>query len=97
MHFQRICLTIVWKIGICLLFESSKIKNVLLNGGPPPLPFQHLLPGMNTSPMFVEWQKLKSRIITNHVGSRLNDGIPREDCRVKYDDMHPFGQAMCQA
>ena len=47
--------------------------------------------------MFVVWQKLKPRIITDHAGSGLNDGISKEDSKVRYDDMHPFGQAMRQA
>ena len=63
----------------------------------PQLPFDHLLPGMKTSPMFVVWQKQKPRIITDHAGSGLNNGISKDDSRVKYDDMHPFGQAMRQA
>ena len=46
--------------------------------------------------MFMVWQKQKPRIITDHAGSGLNDGISRENSKVKYDDMHPFGQAMHQ-
>ena len=46
------------------------------------------------SPMFVAWQKNKPRVITDHSASGLNDGIPRSEARVKYDDMHPFGQAL---
>ena len=61
------------------------------------LPFQHLLPGMKTSPMFVVWQNQKPRVITDHAGSGLNEGISVDDCRVKYDDMRPFGQALRQA
>lgn len=52
---------------------------------------------MKSSPMFVVWQKQKPRVITDHAGSGLNDGISRENCRVKYDDMHPFGQALREA
>ncbi|KAF8814811.1 hypothetical protein BYT27DRAFT_7054788, partial [Phlegmacium glaucopus] len=55
------------------------------------LPFQNLLPGMKSSPMFVVWQKGKPRIITDHAGSGLNDGIPKEESTVHYDDMHSFG------
>ena len=62
-----------------------------------PLPFQHLLSGMKTSPMSMVWQKQKPRIITDHVGSDPNNGISRENSKVKYNDMHPFGQAMHQA
>lgn len=54
-------------------------------------------PGMKISPMFVAWQKGKPRIITDHKGSGLNDGIAREDAKVRYDDMHDFGQAMHNA
>lgn len=61
------------------------------------LPFSQLLPGMKSSPMFVVWQKQKPCVITDHVGSGLNDGIPKVDCRVKYDDMHPFRQALRHA
>jgi hypothetical protein len=32
----------------------------------PHLPFQYLLPGMKTSPMFVVWQNHKPRVITDH-------------------------------
>lgn len=63
----------------------------------PRLPFQHLLPGLKTSPMFVVWQNQKPRIITDHAGSGLNNGISKEDGRVRYNDMHPFGQALRQA
>jgi len=59
-----------------------------------PLPSSDLLPGMKSSPMFVAWQKNKPRIITDHSASGLNDGIPKAEGRVKYDDMHPFGQAL---
>ncbi|KAF8799123.1 hypothetical protein BYT27DRAFT_7318460, partial [Phlegmacium glaucopus] len=57
----------------------------------PPLPFQQILPGMKLSPMFVIWQKQKPRVITDHSGSGLNYGIPKEESRVHYNDMHPFG------
>lgn len=57
-------------------------------------PIPALLPGMKTSPMFVVWQKNKGRIITDHTASGLNDGIPRERARVRYDDMRDFGQAL---
>lgn len=63
----------------------------------PRLPFSNLLPGMKSSPMFVVWQKQKPRVITDHAGSGLNDGISINNCRVRYDDMRPFGQALRQA
>jgi len=58
------------------------------------LPSSTLLPGMKMSPMFVAWQKNKPHVITDHSASGLNDGIPRNEGRVKYDDMHPFGQTL---
>ncbi|KAJ7279668.1 hypothetical protein C8J57DRAFT_1058959, partial [Mycena rebaudengoi] len=61
-------------------------------------PIQKLMPGMKISPLFVVWQQgeeqLKPRIITDQTASGLNDGIPREDAKVKYDDMRSFGYAM---
>ncbi|KAF6745782.1 hypothetical protein DFP72DRAFT_763733, partial [Ephemerocybe angulata] len=53
-----------------------------------------LPPGMKLSPLFVVWQKEKARVITDHTASGLNDGIPREEAKVRYDDMRPFGGAM---
>ena len=53
-----------------------------------------LLPGMRISPMFVVWQKGKPRIVMDHTGNGLNDGISREDAKVRYDDMHSFGQLL---
>ena len=59
-----------------------------------PLPSSDLLPGMKISPMFVAWQKDKPRVITDHSASGLNDGIPKAEAWVKYDNMHPFGQTL---
>ncbi|RDB21877.1 hypothetical protein Hypma_010992 [Hypsizygus marmoreus] len=59
-----------------------------------PLADSELLPGMKISPMFVIWQNNKARVITDHSGSGINDGIPKADAHVKYDDMHPFGQTL---
>lgn len=56
-----------------------------------------LLPGMKVSPMFVVWQNEKARVITDHSASGLNDGIPKHEAKVKYDDMHSFGQCMRDA
>ncbi|KAF8830068.1 hypothetical protein HHX47_DHR2000566 [Lentinula edodes] len=53
-----------------------------------------LLPGMKVSPMFVVWQKGKPRVVMDHTGSGLNDNIPKAEGKVKYDDMHTFGQFM---
>ena len=50
--------------------------------------------GMKMLPMFVAWQKNKPRVITDHAALGLNDGIPRAEGQVKYDDMHPFGQML---
>lgn len=60
-------------------------------------PLPTLLPAMKVSPMFVVWQKEKARVITDHSSSGINDGIPKADAKVKYDDMHPFGQALREA
>lgn len=63
-------------------------------------PISELLPGMKTSPLFVVWQgidKVKPRVIMDHTGSGLNDGIPREAAKVHYDDMRSFGQTMRNA
>lgn len=51
-----------------------------------------LLPGMRASPMFVVWQKGKPRVVMDQTSSGLNDNIPRSEGKVKYDDMHTFGQ-----
>lgn len=60
-------------------------------------PIDELLPGMKISPMFVVWRNGKPRVVTDHTGSGLNTGIPREEGKVRYDDMHDFGQAMRDA
>jgi hypothetical protein len=56
-----------------------------------------LLPGMKVSPMFVIWQHGKPRVVTDHSASGLNEGIPREEAHVKYDDMRSFGQTLHDA
>ncbi len=53
-----------------------------------------LLPGMRLSPVFVVWQKGKPRVVMDHTGNGLNDGIARADAKVKYDNMHSFGQLL---
>jgi hypothetical protein len=55
--------------------------------------------GTKMSPMFVIWQNEKPRIITDHSGSGsgLNDGIRREEAKVRYDDMRSFGQCLHDA
>ncbi|CAL1707907.1 unnamed protein product [Somion occarium] len=58
-------------------------------------PIPTLLPGMKISPMFVNWRDpAKPRIITDHTASGLNDGIPKPEAKVRYDDMHDFGQTL---
>ena len=52
---------------------------------------------MKVSPMFVVWQHGKSHIITDHSGSGINNNIPHAEAKVKYDDMHPFGQTLHDA
>jgi len=61
----------------------------------PPLPTSNLLPGMKISPMFIVWQHRKPQVVTDHKSSSLNNGIPKAEGYVRYDDMHPFGQALC--
>lgn len=55
---------------------------------------EDMMPGMKISPMFVTWQKGKPRVITDHARSGLNDGIAKEDAKVRYDDMRDFGQCL---
>ena len=52
-----------------------------------PLPISGLLPGMKFSPMFVVWQHNKPRVVTDHSSSGLNNGIPKSEGHVSYDDM----------
>jgi hypothetical protein len=47
--------------------------------------------------MFVVWQNEKPRVVTDHSRSGINDGIPRADAKVKYDDMRTFGQTLHDA
>ncbi|KAJ3752976.1 hypothetical protein EV360DRAFT_88216 [Lentinula raphanica] len=45
--------------------------------------------------MFVVWQKGKARVVMDQTASGLNDGIPsRDEAKVKYEDMHTFGQVL---
>lgn len=60
-------------------------------------PISQLLPGMKMSPMFVIWRNDKPRVVTDHTGSGLNSGIPSEEGRVRYDNMHDFGQSLRDA
>ncbi|KAJ8517701.1 hypothetical protein ONZ45_g5144 [Pleurotus djamor] len=60
-------------------------------------PFKELSPGMKVSPMFVVWQSEKGRVVTDHSASGLNDGIPKSEAKVSYDDMRHFGQVLHDA
>jgi hypothetical protein len=60
-------------------------------------PISHLVPGMKVSPLFVIWQHLTPQVITDHTASGLNDGILKEDAKVKYDDMRAFGGCLHRA
>lgn len=58
-------------------------------------PIPELLPGMQVSPLFVNRRDpLKPRVITDHSASGLNDGIAKSEAKVRYDDMHDFGQTL---
>jgi hypothetical protein len=59
-----------------------------------PLDSTELLPGMKISPLFVVWQNEKPRIVNDHSHSGINDNIPCLEAKVKYDDMHTFGQTL---
>ncbi|KAJ7194452.1 hypothetical protein GGX14DRAFT_537399 [Mycena pura] len=68
---------------------------------PLPLPPAHLI----NDPVFQATlhamkdhiKKEKPRVITDHKSSGLNDGIPKAEGHVRYDDMHDFGQALHEA
>jgi hypothetical protein len=77
--------------------RAFRNKEVNLGRWSSALPDMDLRPGMKISPMFVVWQHEKPRVITDHAGSGLNDGIPREEAHVQYDDMHTFSQALYDA
>ncbi|KAG9221044.1 hypothetical protein CCMSSC00406_0005517 [Pleurotus cornucopiae] len=59
--------------------------------------FDSLEEGMVVSPLFVVWQHGKGRLVIDQSASGLNDGIPREEAKVSYDDMRPFGQCLHDA
>lgn len=59
--------------------------------------FNSLEEGMVVSPLFVVWQHGKGRLVIDQSASGLNDGIPREEAKVSYDDMRPFGQCLHDA
>jgi len=70
----------------CKLYMSFE-REVTVNQWSGPLPDTELLPGMKVSPMFIVWQHGKPCVVTDHSASGLNDGIPKEEAHVKYDDM----------
>jgi hypothetical protein len=55
------------------------------------------IPGTKISPMFVVWQNNKPRVVTDHSASGLNDGIPRAEAKVSYDNLRTFGDCMNSA
>jgi hypothetical protein len=77
--------------------RAFRDKEVNLGRWSGPLQNLTLQPGMKVSPMFVIWQHEKPRVVTDHTGSGLNDGIPKEEAHVQYDDMHTFSQALYDA
>lgn len=77
--------------------RAFRDKEISLGRWSGPLPDVDLRPGMKVSPMFVVWQHEKPRVITDHAGSGLNEGIPKEEAHVQYDDMHSFSQALYDA
>ena len=77
--------------------RAFRDKEVGLDHWSGPLPDLEFKPGMKVSPMFVIWQHEKPRVITDHAGSGLNDGIPKGEAHVQYDDMHTFSQALYDA
>lgn len=77
--------------------QAFRDKEISLGRWSGPLPDANLYPGMKISPMFIVWQHEKPRVITDHAGSGLNNGIPREEAHVQYDDMHTFSQALYDA
>jgi hypothetical protein len=77
--------------------RAFRDKEVGLGRWSTPLPDLSIRSGMKISPLFVVWQHEKPRIITDHAGSGLNDGIPREEAHVQYDDMRTFSQALYDA
>src|ERR1700722_9706762 len=56
--------------------------------------YSELLRGAKVSPTFIIWQDGKPQVVTDHTTSGLNDGIPREEAKVHYDDLHDFGQSL---
>jgi len=77
--------------------QAFRDKEVGLGRWSSALPDLNLPSGTKVSPMFVVWQHSKARIITDHTGSGLNDGIPKEEARVQYDDMRTFSQILYNA
>ena len=47
--------------------------------------------------MFIIWQNKKPWVVTDCSYSGINNGIPQADVKVKYDDMHTFGQTLHNA
>jgi hypothetical protein len=49
---------------------------------------------MRLSPQFVIERKQSKRLVTDHTASGLNDGISREDAKVRYDTLLDLGRIM---
>lgn len=62
-----------------------------------PISINEFPPGIKLSPLFVVWQKGKPRVVTDHMVSSLNDGIPKSEAKVRYDNMRMFGQVLYNA
>jgi len=77
--------------------EIRKFKDREVNAGRWSGEVELLLPGTKVSPLFVIWQNSKPRVVTDHTASGLNQGIPREEAKVRYDDMRSFGQVLHNA
>ena len=73
------------------VIRSFRDKEISADRWSQPLHFSDLLPGMKISPMFVVWQE-KPRVVTDHSASGLNDGIPRSEAKVQYDQAMPSFQ-----
>jgi hypothetical protein len=99
-----------WKVELEEITENYKMddkdqdalrafrnREMLADRWSGPLPDTELLPGMKVSPMFVVWQNEKPHVVTDHSASGLNNGIPRTEASVKYDDMRTFGQSLHDA
>ncbi|KAJ7150094.1 hypothetical protein C8R43DRAFT_838613, partial [Mycena crocata] len=89
------------------VWSSTSVNNIspsaLYTESAPPLPSppQRLLDNPEIQAALDHYSRDihhdKPRVVTDHASSGLNDGIPKEAGKVKYDDMRPFGQCMRDA